>query len=114
MLNLVALDKLLLKLKSASDLDKMEKLFRRQVVVKRLLNLVLTPAKVNRKFKEPLSKTETKHSRFATKSNAPYRFGVSYHGAAQSASGTKEQVATYREQNRELFNSISQFGNNEA
>ncbi|KAL7734347.1 hypothetical protein ACLKA6_010684 [Drosophila palustris] len=38
-------------------------------------------------------------------------FGVSYHGAAQSASGTKEQVATYREQNRELFNTISQFGN---
>lgn len=39
-----------------------------------------------------------------------FRFGVSYHGAAQSASGTKEQVATYREQNRELFHSISQFG----
>ncbi|XP_034134145.1 uncharacterized PE-PGRS family protein PE_PGRS54 isoform X27 [Drosophila guanche] len=38
-------------------------------------------------------------------------FGVSYHGAAQSASGTKEQVDTYREQNRELFNTISQFGN---
>jgi len=41
-----------------------------------------------------------------------FSFGVSYHGAAQSASGTKEQVATYREANRELFNTISQFGNN--
>ncbi|XP_037935384.1 homeobox protein cut-like [Teleopsis dalmanni] len=42
------------------------------------------------------------------------KYGVSYHGAAQSASGTKEQVATYREQNRELFHSISQFGNGDA
>lgn len=43
-----------------------------------------------------------------------FRYGVSYHGAAQSASGTKEQVATYREQNRDLFNTISQFGNTDA
>lgn len=37
------------------------------------------------------------------------RYGISYHGAAQSASGTKEQVATYREQNKKLFQSIGQF-----
>uniref|UniRef100_A0A1A9WBT0 Uncharacterized protein n=1 Tax=Glossina brevipalpis TaxID=37001 RepID=A0A1A9WBT0_9MUSC len=42
------------------------------------------------------------------------KFGVSYHGAAQSASGTKEQVANYREQNRHLFNTISQFGGADA
>lgn len=39
-----------------------------------------------------------------------FSLGVSYHGAAQSASGTKEQVDTYREQNKNLFQTISQFG----
>lgn len=40
-----------------------------------------------------------------------YRYGISYHGAAQSASGTKDQVAKIREKNRELFHSISQYKN---
>lgn len=39
------------------------------------------------------------------------RYGISYHGAAQSASGTKDQVAKIREKNRELFHSISQYKN---
>lgn len=37
------------------------------------------------------------------------RYGISYHGAAQAASGTKEQVASYREKNKQLFQSIGQF-----
>lgn len=38
-----------------------------------------------------------------------FRYGISYHGAAQAASGTKEQVASYREKNRKLFEQIGQF-----
>lgn len=41
-----------------------------------------------------------------------FKYGISYHGAAQSASGTKEQVATYKEQNAKLFQSIGQFSRN--
>lgn len=37
------------------------------------------------------------------------RYGISYHGAAQSASGTKEQVASYREKNKKLFEAIGQY-----
>lgn len=39
-----------------------------------------------------------------------FRYGISYHGAAQAASGTKEQVDVYRQQNKELFKSIGQIG----
>lgn len=38
-----------------------------------------------------------------------FRYGISYHGAAQSASGTKEQVTSYREKSKKLFQSIGQF-----
>lgn len=37
------------------------------------------------------------------------RYGIAYHGAAQAASGTKEQVTSYREKNKKLFQSIGQF-----
>lgn len=37
------------------------------------------------------------------------RYGISYHGAAQAASGTKEQVNQYREKSKKLFQSIGQF-----
>lgn len=37
------------------------------------------------------------------------RYGISYHGASQSASGTKEQVKQYREQNQAVFKSIQDF-----
>lgn len=37
------------------------------------------------------------------------RYGISYHGAAQAGSGTKEQVASYREKNRKLFDAIGQY-----
>lgn len=37
------------------------------------------------------------------------RYGISYHGAAQAASGTKEQVTSYREKSKKLFQSIGQF-----
>lgn len=37
------------------------------------------------------------------------RYGISYHGAAQAASGTKEQVTQYREKSKKLFQSIGQF-----
>ncbi|EDX10163.1 GD12758 [Drosophila simulans] len=58
------------------------------------------------------SSSGTHSSQSSSQIHGTSSFGVSYHGAAQSASGTKEQVATYREANRELFNTISQFGNN--
>lgn len=38
-----------------------------------------------------------------------FKYGISYHGAAQAASGTKEQVATYREKNKKLFQDIGAF-----
>lgn len=38
-----------------------------------------------------------------------FKYGISYHGAAQSASGTKEQVASYREKNKKLFQDIGSF-----
>lgn len=38
-----------------------------------------------------------------------FRYGISYHGAAQAASGTKEQVTQYREKSKKLFQSIGQF-----
>lgn len=38
-----------------------------------------------------------------------FRYGISYHGAAQAASGTKEQVSSYRENSKKLFQSIGQF-----
>lgn len=38
-----------------------------------------------------------------------FRYGISYHGAAQAASGTKEQVTSYREKSKKLFQSIGQF-----
>lgn len=38
-----------------------------------------------------------------------FRYGISYHGASQSASGTKEQVSQIREKNRELFHSIANY-----
>uniref|UniRef100_A0A182LYJ6 Uncharacterized protein n=1 Tax=Anopheles culicifacies TaxID=139723 RepID=A0A182LYJ6_9DIPT len=39
-----------------------------------------------------------------------FKFGIAYHGAAQAASGTKEQVNTYREKSKPLFQSIGLFG----
>ncbi|XP_058456239.1 collagen alpha-1(I) chain [Malaya genurostris] len=39
-----------------------------------------------------------------------FKFGISYHGAAQAASGTKEQVSRYREKGKQLFHSIGLFG----
>lgn len=36
-----------------------------------------------------------------------FRFGISYHGASQSASGSKDHVAKYREQNKLVFQKIS-------
>lgn len=44
-----------------------------------------------------------------TQISGRFKYGISYHGAAQSASGTKEQVASYKEQNAKLFESIGQF-----
>lgn len=41
--------------------------------------------------------------------NISSRYGISYHGAAQAGSGTKEQVASYREKNRKLFDAIGQY-----
>lgn len=38
-----------------------------------------------------------------------FKYGISYHGAAQAASGTKEQVATHREKNKKLFQDIGAF-----
>ncbi|XP_031617781.1 hornerin isoform X2 [Contarinia nasturtii] len=38
-----------------------------------------------------------------------FKLGISYHGAAQAASGTKEQVISYREKSKKLFQSIGQF-----
>lgn len=38
-----------------------------------------------------------------------FRYGISYHGAAQAASGTKDQVSSYRESGKKLFQSIGQF-----
>lgn len=38
-----------------------------------------------------------------------FKYGISYHGAAQAASGTKEQVANAREKNRKLFQDIGAF-----
>ncbi|XP_055323837.1 hornerin isoform X3 [Sitodiplosis mosellana] len=38
-----------------------------------------------------------------------FKYGISYHGAAQAASGTKEQVTSYREKSKKLFQSIGQF-----
>uniref|UniRef100_A0A182FDD1 Uncharacterized protein n=1 Tax=Anopheles albimanus TaxID=7167 RepID=A0A182FDD1_ANOAL len=39
-----------------------------------------------------------------------FKFGIAYHGAAQAASGTKEQVHNYREKSKNLFHSIGLFG----
>uniref|UniRef100_A0A182NI48 Uncharacterized protein n=1 Tax=Anopheles dirus TaxID=7168 RepID=A0A182NI48_9DIPT len=39
-----------------------------------------------------------------------FKFGIQYHGAAQAASGTKEQVNTYRKKGEKLFQSIGLFG----
>jgi hypothetical protein len=39
-----------------------------------------------------------------------FRYGISYHGAAQAASGTKEQVKQIREKSRSLFRNIELFG----
>lgn len=39
-----------------------------------------------------------------------FSFGISYHGAAQAASGNKEQVSRYREKGKQLFQSIGLFG----
>ncbi|KAL1392917.1 hypothetical protein pipiens_003106 [Culex pipiens pipiens] len=39
-----------------------------------------------------------------------FNFGISYHGAAQAASGNKEQVSRYREKGKQLFQSIGLFG----
>lgn len=83
-------------------------------VAKHLLNLVATQDRVNRRFRAHLSELLLQIHFVNIVQITYFRFGVSYHGAAQSASGTKEQVASYREQNRELFNSISQFGNTDA
>lgn len=44
-----------------------------------------------------------------TQISGSFKYGISYHGAAQSASGTKEQVASYKQQNAKLFESIGQF-----
>lgn len=41
-----------------------------------------------------------------------FKFGISYHGAAQAASGTKEQVSRYREKGKQLFQSINLYGRN--
>lgn len=38
------------------------------------------------------------------------RYGISYHGAAQSASGTKEEVKQIRDKSRTLFKNIELFG----
>lgn len=38
------------------------------------------------------------------------RYGISYHGAAQAASGTKEQVKQIREKSKSLFRNIELFG----
>lgn len=38
------------------------------------------------------------------------RFGISYHGAAQSASGTKEEVKKIRDKSKSLFRNIELFG----
>lgn len=38
-----------------------------------------------------------------------FRYGISYHGASQAASGTKEQVNQYRERNKAVFKSIGEF-----
>lgn len=40
--------------------------------------------------------------------NGRFKLGISYHGAAQAASGTKEQVASYNKQSAKLFESIGQ------
>lgn len=38
------------------------------------------------------------------------RYGISYHGAAQAASGTKEQVKQIRDKSKSLFRNIELFG----
>lgn len=38
------------------------------------------------------------------------RYGISYHGAAQAASGTKEQVKIIRDKSKSLFRNIELFG----
>lgn len=38
------------------------------------------------------------------------RFGISYHGAAQSASGTKDEVKNIRDKSKSLFRNIELFG----
>uniref|UniRef100_A0A336LW46 CSON002790 protein n=1 Tax=Culicoides sonorensis TaxID=179676 RepID=A0A336LW46_CULSO len=39
--------------------------------------------------------------------NGKFKYGISYHGASQSASGSKDHVAKYREQNKLVFQKIS-------
>jgi len=40
----------------------------------------------------------------------PSSYGISYHGAAQSASGTKEEVKKIRDKSKSLFRNIELFG----
>lgn len=39
-----------------------------------------------------------------------FSFGISYQGAAQAASGTKEEVKKIRDKSRSLFRNIELFG----
>jgi len=41
--------------------------------------------------------------------NGKFKFGISYHGASQSASGKKDHVEKYREQNKLVFQKISSY-----
>lgn len=80
-------------------------------VAKRRLNRDLRLARVRRKFKEPSSELKPNLTLkcLVNRVVISSRYGISYHGAAQAASGTKEQVASYREKNRKLFEQIGQF-----
>lgn len=82
-------------------------------VGKRPLNLACTQDRANRKFMAISSMIRQIYSHLQFSpiyiSMLRFRYGISYHGAAQAASGTKEQVTQYREKSKKLFQSIGQF-----
>lgn len=113
--NLVVLVKPVHRRKLVSDhKQRMARVVRiySMAVVRLLHNLGRTLARVNRKFKATSGNCcSLKSNSCKMKLFVLFRFGISYHGAAQSASGTKEQVTQYRDQNKSLFQSIGNFAN---